>query len=91
MIFLSKTFILKELEYNNRVNGNWNSVSSTLPTLTQFQNEGIDDLSILDRRVQLVDSSPQIMTNEGVLGEGKVFKSTIDLTKYFDLRKLEVK
>lgn len=68
----------------------WKTVSPTLPTLTQFQSEGMDDLSVFDRKVQTVLESPQTMTSS-VLGEGKVFKSTVDLKKYFDLRKLEVK
>ncbi|MEK4025534.1 discoidin domain-containing protein [Sporosarcina sp. FSL W7-1283] len=68
----------------------WKTVSPTLPTLTQFQSEGMDDLSILDRKLQQVIESPQQMTSE-VLGEGKVFKGTVDLQKLFDLRKLEVK
>lgn len=72
------------------VGSDWKTVSSTLPTVSQFQSEGMDDLSIFDRKVQTVQDSPQEMTNE-VLGEGKLFKSTVDLKRYFDLRKLEVK
>lgn len=68
----------------------WKTVSPTLPTLPQFQEEGMDDLSVFDRKVQPVLESPQEMTSS-VLGEGKVFKGTVDLKKYFDLRKLEVK
>lgn len=69
----------------------WKTVSTTLPSLTQFQEEGMDVLSILDRKVQQVLDSPHQMTDNGVLGEGKVFKGAVDLKKYFDLRKLEVK
>jgi len=66
------------------------TVSPTLPTLPQFQTEGMDDLSIFDRKVQKVLESPKGMTSE-VLGAGKVYKSSVDLKKIFDLRKLEVK
>lgn len=68
----------------------WQTVSPILPTITQFQEEGMDDLSPLDRKVQTVMESPKGMTSE-VLGVGKVLKATVNLNKYFDLRKLEVK
>lgn len=73
-----------------KVTPTWQTVSPTLPTLPQFQSEGMDDLSIFDRKVQQVLESPQAMTSS-VLGGGKVFKGSVDLKKYFDLRKLEVK
>lgn len=66
------------------------TISPTLPTLPIFQTEGMDDLSIFDRKVQTVLESPKVMTSE-VLGVGKVYKSSVDLKKYFDLRKIEVK
>lgn len=87
---VNKSFISLELGYKKYENGVWSDVAPTLPTLTQFQSEGMDDLSLFDRKVQAVLESPQAMTNS-VLGEGKVFKGTVSLTKYFDLRKLEVK
>lgn len=68
----------------------WQTISPTLPTLPQFQLEGMDDLSIFDRKVQKVLESPIEMASE-VLGVGKVYKASVDLNKYFDLRKLEVK
>ncbi|MGG0667633.1 discoidin domain-containing protein [Lederbergia citrisecunda] len=79
----------KIFEVRDEIDG-WKTVSPTLPTLTQFQEEGMDDLSILDRKVQQVLGSPQQMTSEA-LGEGKVFKGSVDLKKLFDLRKLEVR
>lgn len=81
---------LYEYSLTDVVPPSWRTVSPTLPSLTQFQEEGMDNLSILDRKVQTVLGNPFKMTNE-VLGEGKVFKGTVDLKKYFDLRKLEVK
>lgn len=86
---VNKTLILSENEYLTNVDSTWVSVSQTLPTLQQFQDSGMDDISILNREIQ-VASTPQ-MTNNGALGEGKVFKGTVDLKKYFDLRKIEVK
>ncbi len=68
----------------------WKTVSATLPTTQQFQEEGMEDLSVFDRKVQPVLNSPIQMTSEQ-LGEGKVFKGKVDLKKYFDLRNLEIK
>lgn len=68
----------------------WKTVSQSPPTLPQFKEEGMDNLAILDRKVTTVLDSPLPMTSSE-LGEGKVFKQTINLKKYFDLRKLEVK
>lgn len=86
----NKSFIHTSGGYMKHSPEGWKIVSPTLPTLTQFQEEGMEDLSVFDRKVQPVLESPQQMTSE-VLGEGKVFKGTVDLKKYFDLRKLEVK
>lgn len=85
-----KTLILNGNEYKKFDDNGWQTVSITLPTSQQFQEEGMEDLSILDRKVQPVLDSPLSMSKE-VLGEGKVFKASVDLKKYFDLRKLEVK
>lgn len=87
----NKSFIFSDGEYLTSVDNTWVSVSQTLPTQSQFEEEGMEDLSIFNRQVQPVLDSPIQMTSEGVLGEGRVFKGTVDLKKYFDLRKLEVK
>lgn len=68
----------------------WATVSTILPSLTQFQTEGIDDLSIFDRKIQEVLGNPKVMDSE-VLGVGTVYKTSINLKKIFDLRKIEVK
>lgn len=68
----------------------WATVSTILPSLTQFQTEGIDDLSIFDRKIQEVLGNPKVMGSE-VLGVGTVYKTSINLKKIFDLRKIEVK
>lgn len=76
--------------YSPAIPSKFQTVSTTLPTLTQFQTEGMDDLSIFDRKIQKVLESPKTMTSS-VLGTGNVYKSSVDLKKYFDLRKIEVK
>ncbi|WP_107951039.1 SPRY domain-containing protein [Lysinibacillus parviboronicapiens] len=71
----------------------WSTVSTTLPTSTKFQSEGMDNLSsLLDRTVTELESLP--MTNKSeILNEGevgKVFSKTIDLKKYIDIRSIKV-
>lgn len=65
----------------------WCTISNSLPTLSQFKSEGMEDLFSLSRKEQ---PYPQNMSSES-LEEGKVFKSTVNLKKYFDLQKLEIK
>lgn len=65
------------------------TISSTLPSSTQFLEQGMDSLSpLLDRKVTTLE--PMEMTNKseilGVGKTGKVFSKTIDLKKYFDIR-----
>lgn len=91
MIILSKTLILKQNEYHKYSENGWESVSATLPNQTGFEEHGMEDLSVFDRDVQTVTGSPFLMTNDGTLGEGKVFKGKVDLKKIVDLRKLEIK
>lgn len=69
------------------------AVSNTLPTTTQFLEQGMDNLSpLLDRKVTTLE--PMTMTNKneilGVDKVSKVFSKTIDLKKYFDIRKIGV-
>lgn len=64
-------------------------VSSTLPTSTQFLEQGMDSLSpLLDRKVTTLEPMTMIDKSEilGVGEIGKVFGETIDLKKYFDIR-----
>lgn len=82
----NKSFILFDGGYKKWGNG-WQTVSTTLPTKDTFMNEGID-LSALDRKETLFI---QTMVNNGALGSGKVFSTTIDLKKFLDIVKLEIK
>lgn len=64
----------------------WQTVSSTLPTVNQFVDEGMDSLTpVLNRAVQ--NLNPQEMTLDSTfVGEGKVYRKKVDLNRYFDLR-----
>lgn len=88
---INKTLILSKNEYQKYGDNGWESVSSTLPNQAGFEEHGMDDLSAFDRSVQPVTGSPFVMTSDGALGEGKVFKGHVDLKKYFDLRNLSIK
>lgn len=72
----------------------WKTVSSTLPTSTQFLSEGMDSLSpLLDRRVETLDQQPMEDKTSILLGSesvGKVFSKTVDLKKYMDIRNMKV-
>ncbi len=88
----NKSFIFFDEKYKkyDEEKKEWKTVTSSFPTLKQFQEEGMENLSILDRKVQPLKSSPISMTSEKV-DEGKLFKSKIDLKKTIHLRKIEIK
>lgn len=66
----------------------WRTVSTTLPTINQFIDEGMDSLTpLLDRKVQQLEA--QEMTLDSTFNgtsESKLFRKKIDLNKYFDLK-----
>lgn len=68
-------------------NNGWKTISTTLPSKDTFMNDGISDLSILDRKEQIVTLP---MTSSG-LGESRVFKAKVDYKKYFDMNSINVK
>lgn len=78
---------LEVFEFIPAIPSSWQTVSATLPSLDTFKDEGIDDLSVFDRKATTLT---QTMTSE-VLGAGKVMKSKVDLKKYFELNGLNVK
>jgi hypothetical protein len=86
----NKSFIYINGEYKTWDNNNkqWATVSTSLPSRDTFENQGIDDISILSRKQTTIQ---QNMNNNGTLGNGKVFVTTVDLNKYFDLIGLNVK
>lgn len=72
----------------------WQTVSSDLPTVDQFIDNGMDSLTpLLGRKVMNLE--PQKMDNTiGILpqdSQPKVFNKKVDLNKYIDVRKIEVK
>ncbi|MBE7896286.1 hypothetical protein G7L40_19700 [Paenibacillus polymyxa] len=74
--------------YKTYLNGAWQTVTTSSPSKDNFVTKGMDDLSVLNRTVKTID---QPMTDNGILGSGKVFKSTLDLKKYFDITGIIIK
>lgn len=70
----------------------WETISTTLPTQTQFLEQGMDSLSpLLDRKVTTLEPMNMTDKSEILNGEtGKVFSNTIDLKKYFDIRSIRM-
>lgn len=83
-----RSLIKHDGNYKKWNDNNWSTVSTTLPSENTFINEGMDDLSVLDRKSTDI---VQFMTNTGDLGLGKVFKSTANLKKYIEITNLSVK
>ncbi|MDH6671982.1 hypothetical protein M2277_002644 [Paenibacillus sp. LBL] len=70
----------------------WETVSSTLPNVDTFISEGMDDLSILERKLTTFEIPMNGNTASGeVLGVGRMFKERIDLNKYIDIKIINVK
>lgn len=71
----------------------WESISSTPPSYTQFLEQGMDSLSpLLDRKITTLEPMSMADKSEilGVGEIGKVFSKTIDLKKYFDIRNVRM-
>ena len=66
----------------------WKHVTSKTPTLAQFIENSLDDLSVLDRNSTTFDYK---MVDNGVLGDGKLFKQTIDLKKFIEIESIGLK
>lgn len=70
----------------------WELVSNTTPTQQQFKDKGMDSLVNLNRKVTTLE--PRIMSDKSEIlngEEGQVFAYSIDLQKYFDIRKITSK
>lgn len=92
---MMKSFIYHDgsyKKYNEPVSGSnyngWSVISATLPSEDTFISDGMNDLSILNRKNK---DFVQAMSANGSLGSGKVLKGAIDLNKYFEITKLTVK
>ncbi|QWU14466.1 hypothetical protein SAMN04487895_101776 [Paenibacillus sophorae] len=81
-------FLIKDQNEYKTFETSWNTISTTLPSKDTFISDGITDLAILNRKATIIH---QVMSNNGTLGNGKTFKTTIDLNKYFEIQKLNMK
>ncbi|SHN71821.1 hypothetical protein SAMN04487896_2862 [Paenibacillus sp. ov031] len=87
---MNRTFINHDGSYKkfDTITGNWKTISATLPSENTFINDGMDDLSVLDRKNKGFVAS---MSANGSLGSGKIFKVSVDLKKYFEITSVSVK
>ena len=81
---INKTIIKIDQNYQIWDNG-WQIISSLQPTVEQFKNKGMDILTLLDRDQKVIT---QNMVDEDTSGAGKLFITTIDLKKYFEIKSL---
>lgn len=82
------SLIQDSVNYKTFKNNAWINISTTLPLKSVYISDGIVDLSVFNRSRKII---MQNMTSNGVLGSGKVFKSTVNLKKYIEITSLSVK
>lgn len=63
----------------------WETISTTLPDENTFISEGMDDLSVFNRKSTTFNYD---LVASGVIGDGKMFKQTIDLKKLIEIEKI---
>lgn len=80
------SLIFHDNNYKTYNNG-WKTIPTTLPSKDTFMNDGIRDLSTLDRKEQIAT----LPMTSSELGDGKVFKAKVDYKKYFDINSINVK
>lgn len=86
-----RSFVFHDGEYK-KYDTEWQTISTTLPSVDTFTIEGIDDLSIFDRKSIRINIPMDDNTPSGeVLGNGKVFKEKVDLKRYFQINSIKVK
>lgn len=66
----------------------WQTISTSTPSIDTFKTDGMEDLSVLDRKPTAF-VNPMSVT--GTIGSGKVFKKNVDLKKLFEIQSLIVK
>lgn len=95
--FSYKTLVLHEGSYKHldvTTFKTWQTKTTNAPTLIDYQQSNIAIISKLDRSITsipdiaMIDNTSVLLPNGDI---GKIFSKTIDLNKYFDIRKIEVK
>lgn len=89
---INRAFVQVDGEYRKWNGSEWLTISETMPSVDTFINDGMKNISVLDRR-QKVSLIPMI--DSGVsgepLGNGKMFKGRINLNKLIEVTSIEVK
>lgn len=86
-IHKTRTLIKTEGKHKAYRDGQWTTISTVLPSIVTLLNEGMSDLTVLDRKSSTFAKS---MTSKSELGSGKVFNSTLDLKKYIEITNLSI-
>lgn len=86
-----RSFVKIDGEYK-KLDSTWQTISTTLPSVDTFMNEGMKNLSVVDRKlttftIPMDDNTPQGQP----LGNGKVFKEKINLKKFIEINSINVK
>lgn len=88
----SRSFLRVANEYLTYRGDSWSTVSTILPSVENFRAEGIEDISILNRKETIIEYlMNEYDVGEEVLGDGKIFKGTIDLNNFIDIISLRIK
>lgn len=70
----------------------WKTVSTTLPSKDTFISEGMEDLSVLDRKLTTFNIPMDDNTASGeVLGKGRLFKEKISFDKLIEIKSIKIK
>jgi hypothetical protein len=88
--FQNRSFIKDNEQYKkwSTDDNQWRTVSYDLPSDNAFLSDGMQDLSILDRKAT---EFVQTMSTSGSLGSGRVFTTPLNLKKYIEITNLSVK
>jgi hypothetical protein len=69
----------------------WKTISTTLPSVDTFKSEGMNDLSVFDRKsTEFVLPMDDNGASGSALGSGKVFKEKVDLKRLFEITSIKV-
>ncbi|MNV50733.1 F5/8 type C domain protein [compost metagenome] len=69
------------------ISAHWQTVSTTLPSFETFKSDGINNLSILNRKSTTFINT---MDGNGIFGSGKTFKKSVDLKNLFEITNIKV-
>lgn len=85
-ILKTHTLIKHNYHYKTFKDNQWKNISMSIPSKSIFINEGINNMAFGDRRPKTMKLN---MDYYGVAGKGKVFKSSSNFKKIYQILKIE--